>query len=164
MDHRDDWPDGILEGDLDAVAERDPTERISAERMARDSHNMNAVLSAMADQVSEGVPTPIHGQRDRGPQRAHRRSGKITPAPRRHTRKWHTVAPLAAAAAIAALILVRGGETGDGGEPLPPPESRMPSMVSEMDVEADRPFAVFPTSNPDIAVVWLLNPKEKTDD
>jgi len=37
-------------------------------------------------------------------------------------------------------------------------------MVSEMDVEADRPFAVFPTSDPDIAVVWLLNPQEKTDD
>jgi len=25
MDHRDDWPDGMLEEDLDAVAERDPT-------------------------------------------------------------------------------------------------------------------------------------------
>jgi len=161
MDHRDDWPDGILEGDLDAVAERDPTERISAERISRDTRNMNAVLSAMAERVGEGVPAPIHGQRDRGPQRARRRSGKITPAPRRHARRWQTLAPLAAAAAIAALILVRGGETGDGGEPLiPPPDSRTPSMVSEMDVEADRPFAVLPTSNPNIAVVWLLNPKE----
>ena len=37
MDHRDDWPDGILEGDLDAVAERDPTERISAERVVSPS-------------------------------------------------------------------------------------------------------------------------------
>ena len=73
--------------------------------------------------------------------------------------------PIAAAAAIAALILVRGGETGENGELLiPPPESRIPSMVSEMDVEADRPFAVFPTSDPDIAVVWLLNPQEKTDE
>lgn len=156
MDQRDDWPDGILEGDLDAVAERDP-----AERIARDARNMNAVLSAMAGEVSEGVPTPIHGQRDRGPRRAHRRPGKITPAPRRHARRWQTLAPLAAAAAIAALILVRVGETGDGGDPLiSPAESRIPSMVSELDVEADRPFAVFPTSNPDIAVVWLLNPKE----
>lgn len=161
MDHRDDWPDGILEGDLEAVAERDPTERISAERIARDARNMDAVLSAMAERVGEGVPTPIHGQRDRDPRRAHRRSGKITPTRRRHTRTWQTVAPLAAAAAIAALILVRGAETGDGGASLiPQPESRIPSMVSEMDVEADRPFAVFPTSNPDIAVVWLLNPKE----
>lgn len=161
MDHRDDWPDGILEADLDAVAELDPTERISAERISRDTRNMNAVLSAMAGEVGERVPTPIHGQRDRGPQRAHRRRGKITPAPHRHARRWQAVGPLAAAAAIAALILVRGGETGDGGDPLlPQPEARVPSMVSEMDVEADRPFAVFPTSNPDIAVVWLLNPKE----
>ena len=112
---------------------------------------MNAVLSAMADRVSERLPTPIHGQ--------------AAPARRRPTWRWRTVASLATAAAIAALLLVRGGETGENGEPLiPPPESRVPSMVSEMDVEADRPFAVFPTRDPDIAVVWLLNPQEKTDD
>ena len=151
MDHRDDWPDGILEGDLDGVAGRDLAERRKAERIARDARNMNAILSAMANQVSEGVPTPIHGE--------------AAPARRRSSWRWRTVAPLAAAAAIAALILVRGGETGEEMAILiPPPESRIPSMVSEMDVEADRPFAVFPTSDPDIAVVWLLNPQEKTDD
>lgn len=151
MDHRDDWPDGILEGDLDTVSGRDPAERRSAERIARDTRNMNAVLAAMADEVSESLPTPIHG--------------KVAPAPRRRAWRWQTVAPLAAAAAIAALILVRGGETGEEVATfIPPPESRVPSMVSEMDVEADQPFAVFPTSDPDIAVVWLLNPQEKTDD
>ena len=151
MGHRNDWPNGILEGDLDAVAGGDATERRSAERIVRDSRNMNAVLSAMADEVSERVPTPIHA--------------KAAPARRRPARRWQTVAPLAAAAAIAALILVRGEETGEEVATLiPPPESRIPSMVNEMDVEADRPFAVFPTSDPDIAVVWLLNPQEKTDD
>ena len=151
MDHRDDWPDGILERDLDAVAERDPTGRISAERIARDQDHMNAVLAAMADEVSGRVPTPIHG--------------RAAPAGRRPAWRWRTAAPLAAAAAIAALILVRGGDTGEEIATLiPPPESRIRSMVSEMDVEADRPFAVFPTSDPDIAVVWLLNPQEKTDD
>ena len=151
MDHRDDWPDRVLEGDLDAVSGRGLAERRKAERIARDARNMNAVLSAMADRVSERVPTPIHA--------------KAAPARRRPTWRWQAVAPLAAAAAIAALLLVRGGETGENGELLiPSPESRMPSMVSEMDVEADRPFAVFPTSDPDIAVVWLLNPQEKTDD
>ena len=147
MDHRDDWPDEILEGDLDATAGLDPSQRRSAERIARDAGNMNAVLSAMADQVSDRLPTPIHG--------------KAAPVHRRPAWRWQTVAPLAAAAAIAALILVRGGETGRDGELLiPPPASRAASMVSEMDVEADRPFAVFPTNDPDIAVVWLLNPKE----
>ncbi len=147
MDHRDDWPAGILEGDLDATSGLDPAERRSAERIARDTRNMNAVLSALADQMSDRLPTPIHG--------------KAAPAGRRPAWRWQTVAPLAAAAAIAALILVGGGETGGDGELLiPPPASRATSMVSEMDVEADRPFAVFPTSDPDIAVVWLLNPKE----
>ena len=147
MDHRDDWPDEILEGDLDATAGLDPSQRRSAERIARDTRNMNAVLSALADQMSDRLPTPIHG--------------KAAPARRRRAWRWQTVAPLAAAAAIAALILVRGGETGRDGELLiPPPASRATSMVSEIDVEADRSFAVFPTSDPDIAVVWLLNPKE----
>ena len=141
----------ILEGDLDAVSGRDLAERRKAERIDRDAQNMNAVLSAMANRVSEGVPTPIHGE--------------AAPARRRPTWRWQTVAPIAAAAAIAALLLVHGGETEDEVATLfPPPESRIPSMVSEMDVEADRPFAVFPTSDPDIAVVWLLNPQEKTDD
>ena len=152
MDRRDDRPDGILEGDLDAFAGRDPAERLSAERIARDARNMNEVLSAMASEVSERLPNPIHGQ--------------AAPARRRSFSRWRTVAPFAAAAAIATLVLVRGGEMAREGEPfIPPPESRVPSMVSEMDVEADRPFAVFPTSDPDIAVVWLLTqPTGGTDD
>ncbi len=147
MDHRDDWPERILEGDLDEISGADPEERRSTERIARDARNMNAVLSAMAEQVSGRLPTPIHGQ--------------AAPDSRRPGWRWRTVAPFAAAAAVAALILVRGEETVEEVATLiPPPESRLPSMVSEMDVEADRPFAVFPTGDPDIAVVWLLNPKE----
>ncbi len=151
MDHRDDWPDGILEGDLDATAGTDPAERRSVERIARDARNMDAVLSAMANRVDQRVPIPIHA--------------KAAPARRRRIPTWRTLAPLAAAAVVAGLILARGGETGEEVATLiPPPETRAPSMVSEMDVEADRPFAVFPTSDPDIAVVWLLNPQERTDD
>ena len=147
MDHRDDWPDRILEGDLEESSWPDPEGRRSAERIARDSRNMNAVLAAMAEQVGARLPAPIHG--------------KAPPTARRPATRWQTVAPFAAAAAIAALILVRGGKTVEEVATLiPPPESRTPSMVSEMDVEADRPFAVFPTTDPDIAVVWLLNPKE----
>ena len=65
--------------------------------------------------------------------------------------------PLAAAAVVAALILLPGGVIEEGSGPLTPPPR---SMVSEMDVEADRPFVVFPTNDPDIAVVWLLSPEE----
>jgi len=147
MDNRDDWPGGIPEGDLEATEGLDPPARRNAERIARDERNMDAVLAAMADQVSARLPTPIHE--------------RAAPTPRRSARRWRTAAPFAAAAAIAALILVRGEETAEEVATLiPPPESRAPSMVSEMDVEADRPFAVLPTGDPDIAVVWLLNPKE----
>ena len=65
--------------------------------------------------------------------------------------------PLAAAAAIAALVLVRGDKVEEDGGRL---VTAAPSMVSEMDVEADGSFAVFPTSDPNIAVVWPLNLEE----
>jgi hypothetical protein len=65
--------------------------------------------------------------------------------------------PLAAAAAVAALILIRGDEVEEGGVRL---VAAAPSMVGEMEIEADRPFAAFPTSDPDMAVVWLLNLEE----
>ena len=65
------------------------------------------------------------------------------------------------AAAVPALILVPGDGTEQGDGPdTSAGAPRTPSMMAEMDVEADGPFVVFPTNNPDIAVVWLLNPKE----
>lgn len=148
MDSRDDWPDEVLEGDLDARSALDSTEERSAERIARDTRNMHAVLSAMAEQLGEGLPGVVD-QAVRDEEVVPLRGG---PAWRRRV-----MVPLAAAAAIAALILMRGGETEEGGGRY---ASVAPSMVSEMDVEADRPFAVFPTTDPDIAVVWLLDLEE----
>ena len=145
MGNRDDWPDGILEGDLDAVSEMDPAERPSAERIARDTRNMNAVLAAMAEQVGGGLHDMTDGQ------------GQVVPLRRRFTWGRRVMVPLAAAAAIAALILIRGNEVEEGGVRL---VAAAPSMVSEMEIEADRPFAAFPTSDPDMAVVWLLNLEE----
>ncbi|MXX34847.1 MAG: hypothetical protein F4Z50_08790 [Gemmatimonadetes bacterium] len=143
MDSRDDWPDEILEGDLGAVSEVDPEERLSAARIARDMRNMNAVLAAMAERVGEGLPDVADRQ--------------VVPLRRRFARGRRVLVPLAAAAAVAALILIRGDEVEEGGVRLVAAAS---SMVSEMDVEADMPFAVFPTSDPNIAVVWLLNLEE----
>ena len=102
---------------------------------------MHAVLSAMADQLSDGLPAMVYGP--------------AMPARRRPSwRRW-TVGPLAAAAVVAALILLPGGVIEEGGAP---PTSPPRSMVSEMGVEADRPFVVFPTNDPDIAVVWPAQP------
>ncbi len=146
MKDRDDWPDGILEGDLDSTEGLDPSARQSAERIARDSRNMDAVLSAMASQLSEGIPTLVDGQ--------------PAPASRQPSWKKWTLAPRAAAAAVAALVLVRGEADQSGGLESSAGAPPTTNMMAEMDVEADKPFVVFPTSNPDIAVVWLLNPKE----
>jgi len=172
MDHRDDWPDGILEGDREPTDSLDPGARQSAERIARAIRNMNAVLNAMADEMGEGIPAVADGRsvedgqvvQDGGQggqggqavldgQAVHSRW-------RASWRRW-TLGPVAAAAAVAALVLFRGeaiDENGGPGSSAGAPYT--PSMVSEIDAEADRPFVVFPTSDPDIAVVWLLNPKE----
>lgn len=153
MDHRDDWPDGLLEGDLDSAEGLEPAERRNAGRIARDARNMDAVLSAMAERVSEGLTATESGKAAE--------VGKAVPSPRRSIWRSRTMMPLAAAAAVAALILVRGeGSEESGGSGASAGAPPTPSMMAEMDVEADRPFVVFPTSDPDIAVVWLLNTEE----
>ncbi len=147
MDHRDDWPDRILEAALDAAEDLESSERQNAEQIARDERNMDAVLAAMAGQMGEGLQG-VEG-------------GRGGLARRRAAWRWRAAGTLAAAAVAAALILA--GEEGieDSGEPIASVGAQpAPSMMAEMDVEADGPFVVFPTSDPDIAVVWLLNPKE----
>lgn len=128
---------------------RDAGGRRDAERIARDERNMHAVLSEVANQVSDGLPaTPAEYAAP---------VAQAAPVGRRPARRRWTVGPLAAAAVVAALLLLPNGATEEDGIPLMSPAR---SMVSDMDVEADRPFVVFPTNDPDIAVVWLLNPEE----
>ena len=148
MSDRDDWPDGILERDLDATAEGDGSARRDAERVARDTRNMNALLAAMGERLGEGVPAAEDEAVT---------DGQVVPL--RHQPVWRrrVMVGLAAAAAIAALMLATGEEVDQGSARYAP---AAPSMVSELEVEADGPFAVFPTSDPDIAVVWLLNLEE----
>ena len=136
-----------MEGDLEPGESLDAGEREAAKRIARDMRNMNALLEEMAVRASERVPSLVNGFG--------------APALRRPAWKRWTMAPLAAAAAVAALILARGLGTDQGGG-LEPSASAPPAtnMMAELDVEADKPFVVFPTTDPDIAVVWLLNPKE----
>lgn len=151
MAERDDRPRRPEDGSGAADASNAGGRR-DAERIARDERNMHAVLSAMANELSERLPdpvvdpaTPLHGP-------------KTPSAPERRHLSWKwTAGPLAAAAVVAALLLLPNGAIEEVGGPLPSPPR---SMVSEMDVEADRPFVVFPTNDPDIAVVWLLSPEE----
>ncbi len=147
MDHRDDWPDEILEGDLDSREGMDAPVRQSIELIVRDGRKMDAVLTAMANQLSERLSAAEWGQ-----------AAPLRPRP---SWRFRTLVPLTAAAIVASLILMRTGRTGESDESLALPRApHAPSMTAEMDVEADRPFAVFPTSDPDIAIVWLFNPKD----
>ena len=147
MDHRDDWPDEILEGDLDSREGMDAPVRQSVELIARDGRNMDAVLRAMANQLGEGLPVAECGQ-----------AAPLCPRP---SWRLRIMVPLTAAAIVASLILMRADRIGESDQSLALPRApHAPSMTAEMDVEADRPFAVFPTSDPDIAIVWLFNPKD----
>jgi len=146
MDHGD-WPDGIPESEQDAAGDLESSERQNAEQIARDARNMDAVLAAIAGQMGEGL-SAVEG-------------GRETAVRQKAVWRWRAAGTLAAAAAVAALILVGDEGIEDSGESIASSGgSHTPSMMAEMDVEADGPFAVFPTSDPDIAVVWLLNPKE----
>ena len=146
MDHRDDWPDEILEGELDTHEGLDDPAHRSVELIAREGRRMDDVLTAMASHLSESLSTAERKQT----------------APVRHRLSWRlrTMVPLAAAAVVASLILMRADRTGESESVAAPGTPPASSMTVEMNVEADRPFVVFPTSDPDMAVVWLLNPKE----
>ena len=147
MDHRDDWPDEVLEEDLDSRESMDDQVRQSIELIAGDGRRMDAVLTAMANQLSERLSV-AEGERA---------------APLRPRSLWRgrILVPLAAAAIVASLILMPPGRTGESDESVAVPGTpHAPSMTVEMNVEADRPFVVLTTSDPDMAVVWLLNPKE----
>ncbi len=156
MSDRDDRPAGILEGDLDAIADGDGLARRDAEWIARDTRNMNAVLAAMGERLGERIRTAVDEAVDEAADRVPV-DGAVVPLRQRPASRRRVMVGLAAAAAIAALMLVRGGKTEESPGRF---TSATPSMVSEMEVEADRPFAVFPTTDPDIAVVWLLDLEE----
>ncbi|MDE0075159.1 MAG: hypothetical protein OXR82_12180 [Gammaproteobacteria bacterium] len=147
MDHRDDWPNEVLEGGLDSRESLDDQMRESIELIAGDGRRMDAVLAAMANRLSERLSV-AEGER-------------AAPLPPRTLWRGRILVPLAAAAIVASLILMRTARTGGSDESLAVQGTpHAPSMTAEMNVEADRPFVVFPTSDPDMAVVWLLNPKE----
>ena len=115
--------------------------------MTRDKRNMHAVLTAIADQLSEGLPAEapeVHG--------------RAAPARQRPSwRKW-TVGPLAAAAVVAALILVRREEVEEGsgllGEGRPYAELMADAAADVEAIEFERAMARYDsarTASPDDA-------------
>ncbi len=74
-------------------------------------------------------------------------------------RRWHIgrkgrlVMTGLAAASVAGLAIV-------SQRPAFPPAETVPFAASALDVRTTRPFVVFQTGNPDLAIVWLLNDSE----
>jgi hypothetical protein len=74
-------------------------------------------------------------------ERGHRPSG----------RRWLGISASLAAAAAVGLLLILPRNTADPPGPRP-----VTSSTARLEVESSGRFAVFPTNNPDIAVVWLF--------
>ena len=157
MDLREEWRKRILEDDLDDLEDSDGPGGIEAAdaeelrelvgRIRRAERRMDAALSEMAKSVAREVPV----------------DAPSPPAPSRRSIAWRRWAAgsVAAAAVLTALLLRFGTQPPGGGDrPGDPDAAERPSMVEEMAVEADRSFVVFPTENPNIAVVWLLDLEE----
>jgi len=92
MDHRDDWPDEVLEGGLDSRESLDDQVRESIELIAGDGRRMDAVLAAMANRLSERLSV-AEGER-------------ATPLPPRTLWRRRILVPLAAAAIVVLLVFV----------------------------------------------------------
>jgi ABC-type bacteriocin/lantibiotic exporter with double-glycine peptidase domain len=60
--------------------------------------------------------------------------------------------------AAIALIVIAGPDPAV--TPARGPTASEP-MTASLDVSSSRPFAVFPTDNPDIAIVWLFDEEER---
>ena len=126
-DDRLDRPDE----DIRAAAGSDPLAYHDAERITRDKRNMHAVLTAIANRLSDGLPVVVQENAE----------------PARQPRSWRkwTVGPLAAAAVVAALILVRREdiEVGSGllGEARPYAELMADAAADAEAIEFERAMA-----------------------
>jgi hypothetical protein len=118
-----------------------------------------SVAAAHADRLSAGhgskaTTQPLHpSATSRLPEVVRRRS---RPATGRRVRP--ALASLGVAVAAIALIVIAGPDPAV--TPARDPTASEP-MTASLDVSSSRPFAVFPTDNPDIASVWLFDEEER---
>jgi hypothetical protein len=147
----------LLEADIAALEGRGDS---ALARLVREDPEIRAVASEltllMRETDSAMAEAAGHRARNRG-------GAATTAAGDRPIRPWivrragPALATLGvAAAAVATLVFVRPDRAS-------PPEPRAidAPLTSSLEVSSSRPFAVFPTDNPDIAIVWLLNEEER---
>jgi hypothetical protein len=131
------------------LVREDPDVRAAALRILEEMHALDAGLAEMAQLAGARVPL-----RDVAPSKA----SVASPAPRRHASTgWRLALGLAGGAAA----LITGLVLWQPNSPTPTPASaKAQSITATLDAESPRPFAVFATDNPDIAIVWLFDKEE----
>ena len=135
-----------LRGNGDSELARLIRDDPAARAVARTILEANAAMDRALDRIGSRSPMERSGP---PPLRAGRRS----------TAARLLTATGLAAAAVLTLLMARPGSlrrhssdaAGPGALPL----------TARLEAASDRPFAVFATSNPDIAVVWLFQPEDR---
>jgi hypothetical protein len=118
-----------------------------AARLVRDNTDARAAATWLLARIDE-TNTTLTGLAGRGTPPVPDRARRERP-PRLSTR---LAAGLALAlAAILLLLTTHGTPMHEAATPDVEP------LTARLDAASDRPFAVFETSNPDIAIVWLLD-------
>ena len=128
------------------LVREDADVRAAAARILYELRAIDDDLAEMARLGAARVPLPDVARPD----------SVARPAPRRYASAgWRLALGLAggAAALVVALLLWRPA-------PPSPAAAAGQSITATLDAESPRPFAVFATDNPDIAIVWLFDQEE----
>jgi hypothetical protein len=116
-----------------------------------------AARAALAG-VRNGEPRGSEPRESTHPTRPERVPGGV-PGPRRRSRTLRPWLPLAAAAAITAILVIgRGDAPRPGPTPTPEPPGTEPRVTVAPPV--DRAAAILETANPDITIIWLYDREE----
>jgi predicted anti-sigma-YlaC factor YlaD len=119
--------------------------RAAAELIAAEQQTLARALSGAAPRT--GVEEAVR----RAGSEAHTRDRVLPFRPRR----WWAFAPLAAAAALVAILFTQNGGQLPG-EPIDLAAGRDAVPVPTVEASSSQNVAVFDTENPDIVVVWIF--------
>jgi hypothetical protein len=145
----------LLEADISALEGRGDSELA---RLVCQDPKIRAVASELTTLMREtdGAMAEAAGRLAGNMGRAPTRPAADRPVRLPIARAGPALATFGVAAAIVALLFARPDRVSPPG-----PRAIGEPMTASLEVSSSRPFAVFPTDNPDIAIVWLLNEEER---
>jgi len=142
---------GDGESEIARLVREDPDVRVAAAGILDAMAAMDVGLAEMARLGASRLPLRDLARPDPSGAR---------PAPRRRTRfGWQVALGLAGGAAALVVALVLRRPNHPAATPQAANRDALP-ITATLDAESPRPFAVFATDNPDIAIVWLFDREE----